>query len=104
MSFVSAQFLLFFPIVTIVYYILPQKKRWIWLLAASYFFYMCWNAQYGILLALSTVITYFSGILIAKANHLTDAKQAAKMKKIWVTASFVLNLGILIIFKYLKLQ
>ncbi|XOQ44815.1 MAG: hypothetical protein ACFWTN_10285 [Clostridium sp.] len=97
MSFVSIQFLIFFPVVTIIYYILPQTKRWIWLLAVSYFFYMSWNAQYGILLAVSTAITYFSGILIAKA----DRRNAVKIKKAWVAASFVLNLGILVIFKYL---
>jgi alginate O-acetyltransferase complex protein AlgI len=98
LSFVSIQFLIFFPVVTIIYYILPQTKRWIWLLAASYFFYMSWNAQYGILLAVSTAITYFSGILIAKA----DRRNAVKIKKAWVAASFVLNLGILVIFKYLN--
>lgn len=102
MSFVSIQFLLFFPIVTIVYFSLPQKPRWLWLLCASYFFYMSWNPRYGILLAVSTVITYLSGILIGKAGDLPDAEKAAKMKKLWVSVSFALNLGILIVFKYLN--
>ncbi|OCN00726.1 alginate O-acetyltransferase [Clostridium sp. W14A] len=102
MSFISGSFLLFFPVVTIVYFALPQKLRWFWLLIASYFFYMSWSPQYGILLAVSTVITYFSGLLIEKAGALPDAAQAAKRKKLWVAVSFVLNLGILVVFKYLN--
>lgn len=102
MSFISLAFLLFFPIVTIVYFSLPQKWRWLWLLAASYFFYLSWNLRYGALLALSTVITYLSGLLIGKANRLSDAKKAARQKKLWVALSFILNLGILVTFKYLN--
>lgn len=102
MSFVSIQFFLFFPIVTLVYFALPHKLRWLWLLCASYFFYMSWNPAYGLLLAVSTAITYFSGLLIEKAGNLPDAEKALKRKRLWVAASFVLNLGILIVFKYLN--
>lgn len=63
---------------------------------------MSWNPVYGLLLAASTSITYFSGLLIGKAGSLPNAAKAAKMKKLWVAASFALNLGILVIFKYLN--
>ncbi len=100
MLFNSLSFLLFFPAVTLIYYLIPAKYRWIWLLAASYFFYMCWNASYALLIAASTVVTYLSGILIARADRNGDAARAARRKKLWVALSFVINLAILGFFKY----
>lgn len=64
MVFNSMNFLLFFPIVVLLYFVFPEKKRYIWLLVASYFFYMCWNAKYIVLLLFSTVITYVCGLVI----------------------------------------
>ena len=100
MLFNSLSFLLFFPAVTLVYYLIPAKYRWIWLLAASYFFYMCWNAGYALLIAASTVVTYLSGILISRSGRNDDIARAARRKKLWVALSFVINLAILGFFKY----
>ena len=86
MLFNSIDFLLFFPFVTILYFLLPHRVRWVWLLGASYYFYMCWNAKYAVLIAASTVITYASGLLIRKAP---------RHKKLWVALSFLSNLAIL---------
>lgn len=66
MLFNSLHFLIFFPVVVALYYIIPRKARNFWLLAASYYFYMCWNAKYVLLLLFSTVVTFVSGILIEK--------------------------------------
>ena len=66
MLFNSMKFLIFFPIVVLAYYILPRKVRQLWLLAASYYFYMCWNARYALLILFSTVITFISGLLLEK--------------------------------------
>ncbi|MEP2914528.1 MAG: MBOAT family protein, partial [Nonlabens ulvanivorans] len=63
MSFISISYLLFFPVIALLYYVLPHKLRWILLLVGSYFFYMSWNVKYALLMLLSTVITYLSGIL-----------------------------------------
>lgn len=93
MSFNSIHFLCFFPIVVLIYFLIPQKIKYIWLLVASYYFYMSWNPRYAILIALSTFITYLSGILIEKA-------QGIGMKKLWVALSFISNLSILFYFKY----
>ncbi|MCQ2523028.1 MAG: MBOAT family protein [Lachnospiraceae bacterium] len=93
MAFNSIPFLVFFPIVVLLYYAVPKKLKSYWLLIASYFFYMSWNAKYAILIALSTIITFFSGILIQKA-------QTVKGKKLVVAASFVSNISILVFFKY----
>ena len=93
MLFNSLEFLIFFPIVTLVYFLIPKKFRYLWLLGASYYFYSCWNAQYALLMATSTVITYLSGLFIDKAK--TD-----KGRKLSVALSFILNLAILFYFKY----
>ncbi len=100
MNFISYGFLLFFPVVVLLYFVLPKKIRWIWLLVSSYFFYMCWNAKYALLLLASTFITWVSGLLISKADANSDENKAKRLKKWAVAGSFVLNLGILFFFKY----
>ena len=100
MLFNSVDFLVFFPIVTMVYFLLPHKVRWVWLLVTSYYFYMCWNAKYALLMATSTAITWLSGLLIAKAGEIQDETKQARRKKLWVALSFLLNLAILFFFKY----
>lgn len=96
MLFNSIDFLIFFPIVVLLFFIIPCKLRYIWLLISSYFFYMSWNPKYAILMALSTAITYESGILIEKCS----LRGNANLKKLCVAASLISNLGILSVFKY----
>lgn len=63
MLFNSFAFLLFFPIVCIVYYALPTLKlRNLFLLVASYYFYMNWEPVYALLLVASTGITYLAAL------------------------------------------
>lgn len=94
MLFNSLEFLIFFPVVTLLYFAFPHKVRYIWLLVASYFFYMCWNPKYAMLMGFSTLTTYLSGILIAKSGD------RVALKKIWVALSFSVNIAILFFFKY----
>ncbi len=93
MLFNSLEFLIFFPVVTLVYFLIPQRIKYLWLLVASYYFYMCWNPEYAILMGISTVITYASGIFI-------DKGKTTLVRKIYVGISFALNLAILFYFKY----
>jgi alginate O-acetyltransferase complex protein AlgI len=102
LAFNSVDFLIFFPIVTFIYFMIPHKYRWVWLLASSYYFYMSWNEKYVVLMVTTTVITYFSGLLIEKANGIDDDKKSIRLKKFWVFASFACNIGILFLFKYFK--
>lgn len=103
MLFNSIDFLIFFPIVVLIYYVIPDRLKYIWLLIASYYFYMCWNAKYAILILTSTVVTYFSGILIEQIKHSSyQASQKDKYKKLVVFASFAINLTILFYFKYIN--
>lgn len=98
MLFNSYSFLAFFPIVAVIYYLLPKRVSYLWLLAASYYFYMGWNAKYALLLFLSTAITYISGVLL---QWLMDKQPDRVTAKKWVVAgSFVSNLAILFFFKY----
>ena len=69
MLFNSYHFILFFPIVCLVYFVMPRRYQYLWLLATSYYFYMSWNAKYALLLLFSTAITYGSGLLIHRANQ-----------------------------------
>ena len=66
MLFNSFRFLIFFPLVVAAYFAIPHKYRWILLLSASYYFYMCWKAEYLILIIISTLIDYFAGLQMGK--------------------------------------
>ncbi|WMJ22944.1 MBOAT family O-acyltransferase [Paludicola sp. MB14-C6] len=100
MIFNSMSFLIFFPIVTVVYFLIPHKIKWIWLLVTSYFFYMCWNPQYAILIGFSTVITYLSGIFIEKLRKIPDIKKSKRLMHLVVYLCLAINLGLLFFFKY----
>ena len=54
MLFNSLHFLIFFPLVVFVYFQISHKYRWLFLLAASYYFYMSWKVEYVILIVVST--------------------------------------------------
>lgn len=75
MQFNSFEFLIFFPIVLMVYFIIPRKVRYIWLLLSSYCFYMRWNAAYALLLLVSMLITFFAALLIEKQKENAKAKK-----------------------------
>ncbi len=96
MIFNSVSYLLFFPFVVLVYFVLPQKIRNLWLLIASYYFYMCWNAKYAVLLAASTVVTFVCSLLVDRFR--SAGKQGCA--KWAIAGSFVFNIGILFAFKY----
>ena len=103
MLFNSLEFLIFFPIVVAAYFILPKKLKQFWLLIASYYFYMCWNAKYIFLIFFSTMITYGSGLLLEKIKTLpVEEKRRTRYKKLTVAFSFLLNLSVLCYFKYMN--
>ena len=99
MQFNSIHFLVFFPIVLSVYFIVPKKIRYIWLLVTSYYFYMSWNAKYAVLIAFSTLVTYLCGILIEQIG-LEEGKTWFRLKRFTLFLGIITNLGILFLFKY----
>ena len=66
MLFNSFAFLIFFPIVTILFYLFPHKYRWMLLLGASCFFYMWFVPKYILILLITIAIDYTAGIFIEK--------------------------------------
>ena len=100
MLFNSLEFLVFFPAVCLCYYVIPHRVRYLFLLACSYFFYMCWNPEYALLMLTSTAITYASGLLIDSAEKIGEERKRIRRKKCYVALSFISNLSILFFFKY----
>ena len=100
MLFNSLEFLLSFPLVCLCYYVIPYRARYLFLLAFSYFFYMCWNPRYALLMLTSTAITFISGLLIESADKAEDEKERIRRKNMYVALSFISNLAILFFFKY----
>ncbi|MCL4156746.1 UNVERIFIED_CONTAM: hypothetical protein GTU68_005006, partial [Idotea baltica] len=94
MLFNSIEFAIFFPAVVLIYFLLPHRFRWILLLAASYYFYACWKAEYLVLIVFSTLVDYFAGLRMA-------ACETKKQRTPYLVLSLVSNLGLLFTFKYL---
>jgi alginate O-acetyltransferase complex protein AlgI len=93
MLFNSMPFLFFFAIVVAVYFVIPYRFRWILLLSASYYFYISWKPAYVILIAMTTLVTYYTGIRMGKIT-------AKSKRKIMLILSLFFNLGFLFVFKY----
>ena len=92
MLFNSLEFLLFFIVVTAIYFILPHKFRWVHLLAASCYFYMAFVPIYIVILAGTIIIDYIAGIYIEKAS--------GKKRRLFLIISIISNIGVLAVFKY----
>jgi alginate O-acetyltransferase complex protein AlgI len=92
MLFNSFEFLVFFPVVTILYFLLPHKWRWLHLLAASCIFYMALIPVYILILIFTIIIDYIAGIVIEKSE--------GRKRKLYLTISIFANVGVLAVFKY----
>jgi D-alanyl-lipoteichoic acid acyltransferase DltB (MBOAT superfamily) len=92
MLFNSFHFLVFFPVVTVVYFFLPHRARVIWLLSASCYFYMAFVPKYLLILAGTILVDYGAGLLIAQAQ--------GTRRKLFLIVSIAANCGVLAFFKY----
>ena len=96
MLFNSLSFLIFLPIVFILYWFATKgnlRLQNILLLVASYYFYSCWDWRFMLLLIFSTLLDYYTGIKIYEAVN-------QKRKLFWLWLSIGINLGFLGVFKY----
>lgn len=93
MLFNSMAFAVFLPIVFILYWLLPQKFRWVLLFVSSYYFYMSWDVKYVVLILFTTGVSYFAAICMEKTEK--RGKQ-----RILLAAALVASLGVLFFFKY----
>ena len=103
MLFNSFEFLIFLPIVFLLYWfvfdyaIRKCEKQLLWqnlfVVVASYIFYGWWDWRFLILIAITTILSFLSGIGIEKAH-------TQRGKKAVMIANIVVNLGILGVYKY----
>ena len=114
MSLVSTGFLLFLLAGVIVYYIIPKKMQWVWLLVLSCFYYLCSGYKTIIFIITTTIVIYFAGVFLNKENERiknipaqADRSEKKKIKedvkrrkKLIVALLLVIIFGILAVIKY----
>ena len=93
MLFTSLEFIVFFPIVVGLFFLLPHRTRWMVLLAASYVFYAAWKVEFLALIVASTVVDWFCGLRMGR-HETRDGRRP------WLLVSLIANLGLLGFFKY----
>ena len=95
MLFVEFRFLAFFGLVLAVSWALRRNgARKAWLLLASYAFYAAWDWRFLGLILLSTVVDGLAGQRIHAAGEDEPRRRA------WLGLSLLVNLGILLTYKY----
>ncbi|WP_367923867.1 MBOAT family protein [uncultured Ruthenibacterium sp.] len=93
MLFNSWQYMVFLPLVVLLYYCLPHKWRWGLLLLASYYFYMSWNAKLVVLIAASTLSSWVFALLIERSSQ-------KSRRRIFLVLGVGVSLALLLFFKY----
>ena len=91
MAFLSAPFFCFFPVTALVYFLLPRRAKNLWLLLASWFFYLCAKPIYLTLLLAVIVTSYATGRILAKER-----------RKGALIACLTLDVVLLFLFKYVN--
>ncbi len=120
MAFTSLYFLIFAAAAVCGYYIVPVRFRWVWLLAASYAFYLLSSPKTFVFMLFTTVITFLGGLYIGKCNtahrdYLQEHKAelsredkkalkagSQKKKRRMVALILVLDFGVLAVLKYFR--
>ena len=93
MTFNSWEFLIFYPITLLLYFLLPKKWSRISLLFMSAIFYLAWNYKLIVLIMFTTAVSYFCARIIEKTE-----KKA--VKKLCLVVTLIACLGVLFFFKY----
>src|SRR5688572_27500607 len=94
MIFTSFEYVIFF-VVVLIGRVLIRNYFWekIFLLIASFAFYMSWSIPFGFLLLATSLVDYFVGVGLGKIEE-------PRQRKLLLVASIVANLGVLAFFKY----
>jgi len=118
MSIFSFAFILFLIISAAIYFIVPRRVKWVCLLVASVFFYVCAGVQYVPFLFFTTLSTFLTGLLLDKQNQKqglvlaqktpplssVDKKQIKKRftvrKRLILSVGLTLNFAVLFVVKY----
>ena len=93
MTFNSWEFLLFYPIVALLYFLLPKKAKWPMLLLASYFFYACYQAELIFLIVGTTLVSFV-------ASHIIERTEKKYVKNLSLTVTLAVCFGVLLFYKY----
>jgi alginate O-acetyltransferase complex protein AlgI len=93
MLFNSLPFLFFYVIVTLLFFLIKDNKRWILLLTASCYFYITFVPAYILIIAFTIIIDYFAGLALEKTADKKKRKQL-------LILSLAANIGVLAVFKY----
>ncbi len=93
MTFISPEYVVFFCVVIPLYFLTPQRFRWLLLVVVSYLFYAVGQAQYVFLILLTTAVDYTAARMIAGSGH-------PLRRRAFLAVSLGMNLGVLFLFKY----
>jgi alginate O-acetyltransferase complex protein AlgI len=94
LAFNSINYLLFFSVVSFIYYLLPLRYRWIWIILSSIFFYISSIPIFIVLLSFLIIVNYFIAIWLYS--------EVKKRKKRIYISGIIFNLFILAFFKYFR--
>lgn len=110
MAFNTLAFIVFFLIVLLGYAVFPKRYKWIFLLSASYFFYLYASVKFFIFILITTFSSWIAALWIEKLKQKEKSFDAAtakerknyikKCKKRILVSALVLNFGILVFLKY----
>ncbi|MBR2342692.1 MAG: MBOAT family protein [Clostridia bacterium] len=93
MTFNSFEFLIFYPVVALLYYILPRASKWVMLLIASYFFYMYTQPELVLLIFGTTLVSWLSAGVIERSRR-------PAVRKLFLALTLTVSLGVLFFYKY----
>ncbi len=93
MTFNSWEFLIFYPVVACLYFLLPKRLRWPMLLIASYYFYIFYQASLVVLIALTTLVSFYMSRLIERTERRGP-------RRLYLAVTLITCLGVLFFFKY----
>lgn len=97
MAFNSIDYLIFLPLVFLLYWFVFNKKvkiQNLLVLFASYFFYGLWDWRFLFLIIASTIVDYIV------ANKIYSCETNLKKRKLWLWISVIFNISLLGFFKY----
>ncbi|MCR5233862.1 MAG: MBOAT family protein [Lachnospiraceae bacterium] len=95
MLFSTAAFAVFMTVVFLVYWLIPHKYRWIAILCANAWFYICYDVRYLAVILVTMVASYICGIRI-------EGQEDIKKKKTIMITGVIVTLSLLLVFKYLN--
>lgn len=91
MSLISLSFIIFLPLTVFVHFLIPKKRRYIWLFLSSYVFYLSNNVWYAAGLLFCTVSTYLAGLLM-------EGKGSGE-KRLLLGACVLVNITAMVLFR-----